>query len=177
MGCSTATKLGSLPTKEYEYNLPKSELIQRYPTIDKYETHWKTKLDYKQEYYDPSGLSELVAPLFKDKENIEYLEGPDQSSLPLKQDVLNSLGEPYRIKGGYGGHFLIAGVFLLLGIEPIYAVSGPFILYPDRKREYHFEKGNYCISTYFERSPKTFYKSLMTSWEWKEKNKKDVKCN
>lgn len=176
VGCSSATKLGQLPVEDEEFLLSKSELIKKYPTIDEYEYHWKTKMDYKCGELDITGIDCLLAPLHKEKEPVQYTEGPDESKLPLREDVLNALGEPYRIKGGYGLHAFLAGIFLIVGLEPVYAIAGPFVMYPDPKRSYYFERGNYCMSARFERSPKTMYKSLMMSWQWEEKENTEEKC-
>jgi hypothetical protein len=178
-GCSTVEKLGPLPTEEQEYYLPKSTLIQKYPTIDKYEYHLKTKMGYKDDFYDPSGVFNLLSHLFKEREEVEYSEAPDRDNLPLQEDVINRLGEPdHTTRGSYRGNFIMAGLLFVVVGEPVSSLAIPFIVNPEPNREIRhiFEKGSYCIYAYYERNPKTYYKSLMTSWAWKEKNNEAEEC-
>ena len=174
-GCSHVAKLGALPTEDKDYLLPKSELIKKYPTIDKYEYHTKTKMDYECRtwlYNEPC----LFASLYSKKVPIQYVEGPDDAELPLRQDVLNSLGAPYAVGRSYGVYIIGTTVLWYAGLPIFAAVVDPLILWPDPKRYYYFRRGRYCISASFNRSPKTFYKSLMTSWRWEEKDTVDENC-
>ena len=94
VGCATTTvaKLGPLPVTNEDYNLPKEELIRKYPEINNYEIH---KTDEKVEVggscFDriSCGLSILSPP-----REYPVLKAHDDSQLPLQADVLAVLGKP-----------------------------------------------------------------------------------